>query len=110
MDSFLIMFERYAEAQNYDKSDWALSPCALLRGKALDGIALMPTTEALDYNVLKTALLRRYELTDDGFKRKFRSCRPEQCETFSQFSVRLSPYFDRWIDMTKTLRTFHGFI
>ena len=23
LDSFLIMFERYAEAQNYDKSDWA---------------------------------------------------------------------------------------
>ena len=68
----------------------------------------MPKTEALDYNVLKTALLRRYELTDDGFKRKFRSCRPEQCETFSQFSARLSTYVDRWIDMTKTQRTFHG--
>ena len=32
-----------------------------------------------DYNVLKTALLRRYELTDDGFKKKFPLCRPEQC-------------------------------
>nr|XP_022307941.1 uncharacterized protein LOC111113940 [Crassostrea virginica] len=108
MDSFLLRFERCAEAQHWDKSDWALSLCALIRGKVLDVFALMPKTEALDYNVLKTALLRRYELTDDGFKKKFRSCRPEQCETFSQFSVRLSTYFDRWIDMTKTPRTFHG--
>ena len=78
MDSFLLRFERYAEAQHWDKSDWALSLCALLRGKALDVFALMSKTEALDYNVLKTALLRRYELTDDGFKKKFLSCRPEQ--------------------------------
>ena len=108
MDSFLLRFERYAEAQHWDKSDWALSLCSLLRGKLLDVFALMPKTEALEYNVLKTALWRRNELTDDGFKKKFRSCRPEQCETFSRFSVRLSTYFDRWIDMTTTPRTFHG--
>ena len=44
----------------------------------------MPKTEAHDYDVLKTALLRRYEFNDDDFKIKFRSCRHEQCETFSQ--------------------------
>ena len=49
MDSFLLRFERYAEAQHWDKSDWALSLCALLRGKALDVFVLMPKTEALDY-------------------------------------------------------------
>lgn len=68
----------------------------------------MPKTDALIYQSLKTALLRRFELTDDGFNTKFRSCRPEQCETFAQFSARLSSYFDRWIEMAKVPRTFDG--
>lgn len=94
MDSFLLRFERYAEPQHW--------------GEALDAYALMPKTDALNHQSLKTALLRRFELTDDGFKKKFRSCRPEQCETLAQFSVRLSSYFDRWIEMAKVPRTFDG--
>lgn len=93
MDSFLFRFERYAEARNWGEENWAINLSALLRGKALDVYALMPKTDALIYQSLKTALLRRFELTDDGFTKKFRSCRPEQCETFAQFSVRLSSYF-----------------
>lgn len=108
MDSFLLRFERYAEARNRGEENWAIKLSALLRGKALDVYALMPKTDALIYQSLKTVLLRRFELTDDGFKTKFRSCRPEQCETFAQFSARLSSYFDRWIEMAKVPRTFDG--
>lgn len=108
MDSYLLRFERYAEAQNWIESDWALNLSALLKGKALDVYALMPKEDALDYNALKTALLRRFELTDDGFKKKFRSCRPDTYETFSQFAARLSSYFDRWIEMAKTPKTYDG--
>ena len=68
----------------------------------------MLKTGALDYNVLKAALLRRCELTGDGVRKKIRSCRHDHCENFSEFSVRLSTYADRWLDMTKTLRMFHG--
>ncbi|XP_062610800.1 uncharacterized protein LOC134272595, partial [Saccostrea cucullata] len=108
MDSFLLRFERYAEAQQWDHSNWAINLSALLKGKALDVYALMPKTHALDYNTLKTALLKRFELTDDGFKKKFRSCRPDQCETFSQFAVRLSSYFERWVEMAKAPKTYQG--
>ncbi|XP_062603479.1 uncharacterized protein LOC134265246 [Saccostrea cucullata] len=101
-------FERYAEAQHWDHSNWAINLSALLKGKALDVYALMPKTHALDYNTLKTALLKRFELTDDGFKKKFRSCRPDQCETFSQFAVRLSSYFERWVEMAKAPKTYQG--
>ena len=66
----------------------------------------MPPEQALDYKALKTALLKRFDLTEDGFKRKFRASRPEGAETFSQFSVRLSSYLQRWIDMSKTSKTF----
>ena len=77
MDSYLHRFEQYALAQSWNKDLWATHLSALLKGKALDVYALLPSDQALDYDALKMALLKRYELTEDGFKRKFRSCRPE---------------------------------
>lgn len=100
MDSYLRRFERYATVQKWDRNTWATSLSALLCGKALDVYALMSSETAQNYDELKSALLRRYDLTEDGFKRKFRSSRPEPGETFSQFTVRLGSYLTRWIEMS----------
>ena len=97
MDSFLLRFERYANAQK--KEDWATSLSALLKGKALDVNALMPVEEALNY-MLKAALLKRYELTEEGFKRRHKKCRPDSGETFQRFTSRIQSYFTRWIDIS----------
>ena len=53
MDSYLLRFERYATAQKWEPDTWALN-----------------------YDKLKVALLKRYELTGEGFKRKYKKCRP----------------------------------
>ena len=108
MDSYLRRFERYAEVQRWHTDSWATTLSALLKDRALDVYALLPPVEASNYQALKTALLKRYELTEDGFKQKFRSCRPENGETFMQFSVRLSSYFQRWFEMSKTAKSFEG--
>ncbi|XP_052070651.1 uncharacterized protein LOC127709259 [Mytilus californianus] len=106
IDSYLRRFERYATAQKWKPDIWATHLSALLKGKALDVYALMPVDKALDYPALKDALLKRYDMTEEGFKRRFRSCRPEPGETFIQFSVRLDSYFKRWIDMAHTDTTY----
>ena len=105
MDSYLRRFERYAKVQHWHVDNWATHLSALLKGRALDVYALLPSDEASNYKALKTALLKRYDLTEDGFKLKFRSCRPENCETFLQFSVRLSNYFQRWFEMSKSTKS-----
>ena len=64
MDSYLLRFERYATAQKWEPDTWAIGLSALLQGKALDVYALMPKEDALNYDKLKVALLKRYELTE----------------------------------------------
>ena len=108
MDAYLLRFERYASAQGWKRETWATDLSALLQGKALDVYALMPQEDAMDYDKLKCALLQRYQLTEEGFKRKYRKCRPETGETFQQFSARLKSYFTRWIDMSGIPKTFEG--
>ena len=76
---------------------------ALLKGKALDVYAFN-VEEALNYDMLKAALLKRYELTEEGFKR-YKKCRPDSGETFQQFTSRMKSYFTRWIDMSGINKT-----
>ena len=108
IDSYLKRFEVYATAQKWSEDLWATHLSALLKGRALDIYAMLPTEKALDYNVLKQALLKRYEMTEDGFKTKFRSCRPESGETFEQFAERQSSYLTRWVDMAGSHRTYES--
>lgn len=63
------------------------------KGSSLD--ALMPSEDAIDHDKLKIALLKHFNLTKDGFKRKFKSSQPETGDTFVKFSLRLSRYLQR---------------
>lgn len=108
IDSYLRRFERYATAQKWNIETWAVNLSALLRGRALDVYSLLPQERALDYATLKAALLKGFERTEDGFRQHFRRCRPERGETFTQFSVRLGSYLDRWIELGKVNKTFQG--
>ena len=108
MDSYLLRFERNATAQKWEPDTWATGLSALLQGKALDVYALMPKEDALNYDKLKVALLKKYELTEEGFKRKYKKCRPENGETFQQFTTRMKSYFTRWIDMASIEKSYEG--
>ena len=108
MDSYLLRFERYATVQKWEPDTWATGLSALLQGKALDVYALMLKEDALNYDKLKVALLKRYELTEEGFKRKYKKCRPENGETFQQFTTRMKSYFTRWIDMASIEKSYEG--
>ena len=81
---------------------------ALLKGKALYVYALMLIEQALDYDMLKAALLKRYELTEEGFNRRCKKCRQDSGEVFQQFTKRLKSYFTRWVNMAGVEKTYEG--
>ena len=56
-----------------------------LRGKALEVYSRLPVSEALNYRSLKQALLKRFQLTEEGFHSKFRTSKPDAAESPSQF-------------------------
>jgi hypothetical protein len=78
---------------------WAINLSALLKGKALEVYSRLPTESALDYKILKSALFKRFELTEEGFKKRLRLSRPETCETFVQFASRQENSFHRWREL-----------
>ena len=101
MESYLLRFERFASANYWPRENWAVHVSALLSGKALDTFSRLSEDESTDYDVVKRALLRRYNLTSEGFNLKFRSSRPELGERMSQFKTRLESYLDRWMELSE---------
>ncbi|MCG8096943.1 MAG: DDE-type integrase/transposase/recombinase [Candidatus Thiodiazotropha endolucinida] len=106
MDSYLSRFEKYATANKWDESVWAAYLSALLKGRALDVYDRLSTEDAADYDKLKDALLKNFDMTERGFRKQFRYSRPEKSETFIQFSSRLRSYLEKWLKMAKIEKSF----
>lgn len=85
IDAYLLRFERYAAANQWSRERWAGYLSALLKGKALDVYNCLEPNEATDYDALKNALLRKFRLTAEGFRKKFFLTRPDREETAAQF-------------------------
>ena len=81
---------------------------ALLNGRALDVHVYdrLSTEDAADYDKLKNALLKNFDMTERGFRKKFCYGRPERSETFIQFSTRLRSYLDKLLNMAKVVKSF----
>ena len=81
MDAYLERFERFAKNNKWQVDVWATRLSALLTGKSLEFYSRLSREEADDYRMLKLALLRHYDYTEEGYRRKFRGCKPEEVET-----------------------------
>ena len=106
LDSYLLRFERFAKTHKWDKSTWASSLSALLTGNALQVYGRLSDEAARDYDTLKKALYRRYDLTEEGFRRKFRETPPEEGESPEQFITKLSNFLKKWMELSNVNRTF----
>ena len=73
LDAYLQRFERFAETAKWNKIGWASKLSALLSGRALEVYSRLSEEAAKDYDKVKIALMKRYDLTEDGYRRKFRA-------------------------------------
>ena len=92
LNAYLQRFERFAETAKWKKDGWASKLSALLSGRALEVYSRLSEEVAKDYDKVKIALMKRYDLTEDGYRRKFRASKPEVNESPEQFIVRLDRY------------------
>ena len=108
LDTYLQRFERFAETAKWKKDGWASKLSALLSGHALEVYSHLSEEGAKKYDKVKIALMKRYDLTEDGYGRKFRASKPEVDESPEQFIVRLDRYLLWWLELSDTEQTFDG--
>ena len=108
IDSYLQRVERFAMSNGWPHPKWATALSALLTVKALVVYSSMRDAAALNFVLLKEALLKHYDLTTDGYCNKFRKCCLELYENPEQFITPLKIYLDKWILLSHTASTSNG--
>ena len=68
----------------------------LLQGKALEVYQRLTDNQFDDYEVLKVQPLKRFRLTEGGYRKKFKMSKLEPGESPEQFVERLRRYLEKW--------------
>ncbi|XP_075748462.1 uncharacterized protein LOC142814197 isoform X1 [Rhipicephalus microplus] len=106
LDAYLHRFETIARSQNWPEQQWATALSTCLSGEALSVYGRLTPTDAANYAKVKAALLKRFRFTVEGFRDRFRTGKPADGETATQYAARLCHYFDRWIELSGTAQEY----
>ena len=72
IEAYLVTFERVMTAQKIDISCWLQYLAPQLTGKAQLAFAALPAEESGKYDTIKAAILQRYDITEEAYRRRFR--------------------------------------
>src|SRR6218665_644741 len=96
---YLNRFELTCNTLKISKDLWVLALIKSLKGQALEVHERMKAEDAQDYEKLKVELLKRFRLTEAGYRKKFKGAVREKDETAMQFGERIAGYLDKWLHM-----------
>ena len=97
VEEFFQHFEKVAVSLEWPKSVWpTLVQCSLV-GKAQEVYASLSVEECADYERLKAAILRAYELVPEAHRQSFRNSRKREDQTFVDFVQQKRLHFERWL-------------
>ena len=106
IDACLEHFERFVEDLQLPKAVWSLNLATLLTRKGMEAYSGLSAADASEDDTLKDILLRRYDLNEEGYRKKFREARPEGNETALQYLTRKKFYMERWLELVGGNGTF----
>ncbi len=95
-DAYFVTFERIATKLSWPKDVWALFLQCSLTGKAQEVSSAFPLEQSLDYDAVKAAVLRAYELVPKAYRQKFRSHAKTAKQTCIEFARETRPLFEKW--------------
>ena len=75
---------------------WRLLLQSVLKGTAQEAYIALPISEYVDYNCVKNATLKAYELVPEAYRQKFRNYRKQESQTHVEFALEKEVYIDRW--------------
>ena len=108
IDSYLRHFERVASYEGWDIASYPMYLNTLLTGKAREVYCRLPLALANDYRYLKKALLAKYQLTVDDYRRKFFSVKQVNGESCTNLCGDLEFNLDQWLELSNVEKTFEG--
>jgi hypothetical protein len=98
---FLINFERICVNHKVEKVDWVIQLQSLLPAECSEVLARMEEIDAFDYAKVREALLKKFQLTREQMRRKFRGVVGNSGESFEETAYRLKATLMEWLKAEK---------
>ena len=89
IEAYLTTFERLMSAYSVPKDRWIFKLAPQLSGRAQQAYAALTAEEALSYDGVKAAILRRYDITEETYRQRFRGVSKSTVESHRDVSIRL---------------------
>lgn len=94
-DALFTLFKSVADARDWPNSDRVLMLQCVLTGRAQEAYSAVCGEDDLDYEAVKTAVLKSYELVPEAYRQKFRSWVKGDKQTNVEFVRDLTSHFQR---------------
>ena len=86
VENFFPQFEKVAESLKWPKEVWPTLLQSVLFGRAAHIYSSMSIEDSTDYEKVKVAILRGYELVPEAYRQKFRNYKKIDSQTFVEFA------------------------
>ncbi|XP_075743948.1 uncharacterized protein LOC142802790 [Rhipicephalus microplus] len=96
MAKYLVKFEHVCERNALERSLWAQNLLALLPGEVSDALTCLSREAFESYDEVKEVLLRRYKLSPEAFRQRFRYAK-KGTESHVDFTFRLKADLIEWL-------------
>ena len=70
---------------------------SVLTGKASETFSALPLETSGDYEFVKKAILKAYELVPEAYRQKFRTAKKQYDQTHVEFAYDKEQLFDKWL-------------
>ena len=109
VDKYFALFEKVADSLNLPKESWVLLLQSVLVGKAQEIYGSLSVEQSSNYEHVKEAILKAYELVPEAYRQKFRNNLKYDSKTHVSFAREKENLFNRWChskEVGKTLKSY----
>lgn len=103
IEEFFTAFERVAQIQKWNKTDWVSIIQTQFSGKILKIFNELPFVDAMNYDKVKEAMSRAFQLTSHAYRKRFRDMSKNEQQTYSDFVFHLSMAYTKWMKSIQAL-------
>ena len=96
VDKYFAHFEKVADSLNWPKESWVLLLQSVLVGKAQEIYGSLSVERSSNYEHVKEAILKAYELVPEAYRQKFRNYLKYDSKTHVEFAREKENLFNRW--------------
>ena len=96
VDNYFLHFEKIASSLEWPKEVWMLLLQSVLLGKAREVYSALSVDQSSNYDLVRGAILKAYELVPETCRQQFRGCKKEESQTYLELARNKENLFDCW--------------